>query len=151
MIEGVKLKPLTVIPDERGRLFEVLRCDEKLFKKFGQVYITTTYPGIVKAWHLHKIQTDNFVCISGMLRVALYDDREDSPTRGRIDEFFVGEHNLNLVVIPPGVWHGWKCVGQKEAIVLNVPTEPYNHQNPDEYRLNPYHCEIPYDWESIGY
>jgi len=151
LIEGVKVKPLKTIPDERGRLFEVLRCDEEIFDKFGQAYITTTYPGIVKAWHLHKHQTDNFACISGMLRVALYDGRKDSPTKGELNEFFIGEHNLTLIVVPPGVWHGWKCIGQKEALVLNVPTKPYNHNDPDEYRLDPFNCEIPYDWSFIPF
>ena len=76
MIKGVKIKELRVIPDERGWLMEILRCDDELFKKFGQVYVTTAYPGVVKAWHLHKKQTDNFTCIHGSMKVVLYDDRE---------------------------------------------------------------------------
>lgn len=80
MIDGVKVKKLKVIPDERGRLMEILRRDDEIFKKFGQVYATTAYPGVVKAWHYHKKQTDNFTCVSGAIRLALYDARPNSNT-----------------------------------------------------------------------
>lgn len=147
MIEGVKIKQLRPIPDDRGRLMELLRADDTgLFTKFGQVYITTTYPGIVKAWHYHKYQYDNFACVHGMLRVALYDARDNSPTKGEINEFFIGEHNPLLIHIPPGVMHGWRCISQYEAIVVNIPTEVYNYTNPDEYRVDPYDNDIPYSW-----
>ena len=147
-IVGVKVKPLKVIPDERGRLFEVLRSDEKeLFQKFGQAYVTTTYPGVVKAWHYHERQVDCMVCVRGMMKVVLYDDRLDSPTRGAINEFFIGEHNLQLVVVPRLTWHGWKCVSVDEAMILNLVTEPYNHADPDEHRLPPHDSGvIHYDW-----
>ena len=87
MIEGVKTKKLNVIADERGWLMEILRCDDDIFEKFGQVYITTAYPDVVKAWHLHKIQTDNLTCIRGMMKVVLYDGRENSKTYKEINEF----------------------------------------------------------------
>lgn len=146
MINGVKLKPLRVIPDERGRLMEILRSDEELFGQFGQVYMTTTYPGVIKAWHLHKLQTDNIVVVKGMLKLALYDGREGSPTRGKANEFFIGEHNPVLVQVPTDVYHGWKCISETEVIVINIPTQPYNYREPDEHRL-PYNSEeIPYDW-----
>ena len=147
MIDGVKVKKLKVIPDERGRLMEILRSDEEVFTKFGQVYVTTTYPQVIKAWHLHKIQIDNIAVVKGMLKLALFDPREDSPTRGEVNEFFVGEHNPQLIQIPSGIYHGWKCISESEAVALNCPTEPYNYENPDEYRL-PYDAkEIPYSWE----
>lgn len=146
MIDGVRVKNLRVIPDERGRLMEILRSDEELFDKFGQVYMTTTYPGIIKAWHLHKLQTDNIVALKGMLKLALYDDREGSPTRGEANEFFIGEHNPVLVQVPKDIYHGWKCVSETEAIVINIPTHVYNYKEPDEHRL-PYDTDkIPYDW-----
>ena len=107
MIDGVRTKQQRVIPDERGRLAELLRCDEDAFDKFGQVYMTTAYPGVTKAWHFHKIQTDNFSVVRGMMKIVLYDDREDSPTNGEVNEFFVGDHNPMLVQIPPGVYHGF--------------------------------------------
>ena len=146
MIEGVRTKQLRVIPDERGRLAEILRRDEDFFLGFGQVYMTTAYPGAVKAWHYHRKQTDNFAVVTGMMKIVLYDGREDSQTKGEINEFFVGDHNPMLVQIPAGVYHGFKCVSEKEAIVINCPTEPYNHVEPDEYRLDPHDNDIPYNW-----
>lgn len=146
MIEGVKTKKLRVIPDERGWLMEILRNDDELYEKFGQVYLTTAYPGIVKAWHYHKKQTDNFTCIRGMMKVALYDEREGSPTRGEINEFFIGDKNALLISVPPGIWHGFKAIGGETAYFLSVPTEHYNYEKPDEYRLPPDTEKIPYDW-----
>lgn len=146
MIEGVKIKRLKVIYDERGRLMELLRCDDEIFQKFGQVYMTTARPGIVKAWHYHRLQTDNFACIFGKIRLALYDSREDSRTFREIQDFIMDPENPILVQIPPEVYHGFKCVSDAEAIVINAPTLPYNHTDPDEYRVDPYKNDIPYDW-----
>lgn len=146
MIDGVVAKKLKVIPDERGRLMEIIRTDDDIFEKFGQVYITTTYPGVVKAWHYHKNQDDNIACVAGMIRVALFDARKDSPTYGELNEFFIGQHNPTLLRIPHGVYHGWKGIGTDEALIVNIPTEPYNYKKPDEYRLDPYDNSIPYDW-----
>jgi len=146
MIDGVKLKDLKLIPDERGRVMEILRADDEWFEKFGQVYMTTAYPGVVKAWHYHKLQTDNMAVIKGMMKVVLYDAREDSPTYEEVNEFFLGEHNFKLIQIPKMVYHGFKCIGAEEAIVINIPTETYDYKNPDEYRVDPYENDIPYDW-----
>lgn len=148
MIDGVKIKKLRVIPDERGRLMEVLRSDDELFEQFGQIYLTTTYPGVAKAWHLHKVQTDNVACLAGMIKLVIYDGREKSPTKGEITELFIGDHNPLLVQIPNNLYHGWKCISEHEAVVINCPTELYNYEKPDEYRL-PYDTpDIPYDWET---
>ncbi len=146
MIDGVKIKKLRVIPDERGRLMEILRRDDGLFINFGQVYMTTTYPQVVKAWHKHEKQTDNVACVSGMIKLVLYDPREGSPTFNELNEFYLGVHNPQLVQIPAGIYHGWMCVSEEEAIVVNIPTEVYNYEHPDEQRLDPYLNDIPYDW-----
>jgi len=146
MIKGVILKKLTVIPDERGRLLEILRSDDKMFKKFGQIYLTTAYPGVVKAWHYHKKQIDNFCVIKGMMKIVLYDDRKSSATRGKVNEFFLGEHNPCVLQIPSLVWHGFKCISETEAFCLNCPTEVYHHRKPDEYRVDPHKNKVPYDW-----
>jgi len=145
-IEGVRVKPLEVHCDERGWLFEILRCDEEIFQKFGQVYLTAAYPGVVKAWHMHRRQTDYFCCVAGMIKLVLCDRREGSPTKGTIEEFFAGERNPILVVIPPGVAHGFKCISGEPALVINVPTEPYNAAEPDEVRFPAHGGEIDYDW-----
>lgn len=146
MIEGVKVKKLKVIPDERGKLMEILRSDDEIFQQFGQVYMTTAKPGVVKAWHGHKLQTDSFTCVFGRIRLVLYDAREDSKTFKEIQEFIIDLENPFLVQIPPDVYHGFKCISEDEAIVINTPTHPYNHANPDEYRIDPYENDIPYDW-----
>lgn len=146
MIEGVKIKKLKVIPDERGRLMEILRCDDGVFEKFGQVYITTALPGIIKAWHYHKKQDDHFTCILGKIRLALYDAREDSTTKGEINEFILSLEDPFLVKIPKMVYHGFKDIADTESMIINIPTMPYNRDEPDEYRVDPYDNEIPYDW-----
>lgn len=146
LIDGVKVKQLRVIPDERGRLMEILRADDELFERFGQVYLTTAYPGVVKAWHYHKLQDDHMVVVRGMMKIVLYDDREGSPTRGEINEFFLGDHNHLLLRIPKMVYHGFKCISESEAMVINIPTEVYNYAEPDEYRIDPHAGGIPYDW-----
>ena len=146
MIDGVLVKKLKVIPDERGRLMEILRADDNAFEKFGQVYMTTAYPGVVKGWHYHKKQADNMAVVRGMMKIVLYDGREQSPTFGEINEIFAGNHNPVLVHIPPLVCHGFKCISEEEAIVVNVPTEMYNYETPDEFRLPAHGGEVPYDW-----
>jgi dTDP-4-dehydrorhamnose 3,5-epimerase len=137
-----------MIPDERGRLMEILRCDDDIFTKFGQVYLTTAKPGVVKAWHWHKLQTDHFACIQGRIKLVLYDARLDSPTRGEVNALIIGDDNQMLVAIPPMVYHGFQCVSEVETIVINIPTEPYNHQQPDEQRLPAIDPSVPYDWNA---
>ncbi len=147
MIDGVKVKKLKLIPDGRGRLMEILRADDEIFQKFGQVYMTTAFPRVVKAWHWHRLQNDCFTCVSGKMKLALYDAREKSPTYKEVNDFVISLENPILVQIPPLVYHGFKCVGDTEAIVINTVTEPYNHKNPDEYRVDAYDNDIPYDWK----
>jgi dTDP-4-dehydrorhamnose 3,5-epimerase len=146
MIDGVKVKKLKVIADERGRLMEILRNDDDVFKAFGQIYMTTAYPGVVKGWHYHKKQYDNMTVLQGMMKIVLYDARTGSKTHGEVNEFFAGEHNPILIHIPPFVYHGFKCISHEEALVVNTPTEVYRYDEPDEFRVHPYDNDIPYDW-----
>jgi len=146
LIQGVRVKELAPIPDERGYLMEILRADDEIFQKFGQVYMSVAYPGVVKGWHYHKVQTDYFTIAKGMMKVVLYDAREGSPTYGEINEFFMGELNPLLITIPPGVLHGMKAIGDEPGYLVNCPTEPYNYDHPDEYRVDPHDNDIPYDW-----
>lgn len=146
-IDGVWTKTLKVVPDERGRLMEILRNDDEGFNQFGQVYMTTNYPGVVKAWHLHRVQEDNVACVKGMIKLVLYDAREDSSTHGTVSEYFLGDHNPMLVSVPAGVYHGWKGIEPDESIVINVTTELYHYAKPDEHRLPFDTPEIPYDWD----
>jgi dTDP-4-dehydrorhamnose 3,5-epimerase len=144
-IHDVKTKALRLIPDERGFLMEILRNDDEMFSRFGQVYVSATYPGVVKAWHYHTKQVDHFACVAGMVKLVLVDTRADSPTKGAVNEFFLGTQNPTLVQVPNLVYHGWKCISSDMSLVVNVPTEPYHYAEPDEYRLAP-HDTLPYDW-----
>lgn len=144
MINGVLVKPLSQITDERGKVMHMLRTDEPHFEQFGEIYFSVVYPGVVKGWHLHKEMTLNYAVISGMIKLVLYDLREDSPTKGEIQEFFIGEDNYVLVKIPPKIWNGFKGIGAKLAILANCATIPHR---PDEIeRLDPVNNDIPYDW-----
>jgi len=146
-IEGVVVKDMKMYCDERGGLMEILRCDDDFFTKFGQIYVSITLPGVVKAWHYHEKQTDIIAVISGMSKMVLFDAREGSPTNGVINEFFLGEHNHTLITIPPGVIHGQKPYGPTPSYLLNLPTEPFYIDKPDEIRIDPFDNNIPYNWD----
>ena len=149
MIDGVATKRLRLLVDERGWLMEILRKDWGVFDKFGQTYVTAAYPNVVKAWHMHKNQTDHIVCVKGLVKLVLYDGRDGTKTKGEINEFIMGEKNPLLVKIPPEVWHGFKALSEETALVVNVPTELYDYDKPDEYRLPPDTKKIPYDWKLV--
>ena len=145
LIDGVKIKKLNRIPDERGRLMELMRNDEEFFTAFGQVYVTTCNPGIVKAWHYHKKQEDNFFCVKGMIKLGLYDNRPGSPTQYDTNTLYLGDWNTIAVKIPENVYHGFMCVSTEEAIIINCSTMPYNRKKPDEHRV-PFDAFENYDW-----
>ncbi len=143
-IEGVQITPLRRIPDERGAIFHMLREDSPAFERFGEIYFSAVYPGVVKAWHIHKRMTLNYAVPVGMIKLVLYDDRTDSPTRGAVLELHLGELNYALVTIPPLVWNGFKGEGTGPALVANCATLPHD---PDEIdRCDPLENDIPYDW-----
>jgi len=144
MISGVLVKLLSQIPDERGKIMHMLRADEPDFEKFGEIYFSVVYPGVIKGWHLHKEMTLNYAVVSGMIKLVLYDDREDSPTKGELQEIFMGEDNYLRVKIPPRVWNSFKGIGTKPAIVANCATLP--HDSDEILRLDPFNNHIPYDW-----
>jgi dTDP-4-dehydrorhamnose 3,5-epimerase len=145
MIEGVAVRPLRRIPDERGMVLHMLRADAPHFERFGEIYFSTVYPGVVKGWHIHRRMTLNYAVVSGMIKLVLYDDRADSPTRGAVQELFVGDDNYALVTVPPLVWNGFKGVGTASAIVANCATEP--HDPAEIERLDPFSSRIPYRWD----
>lgn len=145
MIDGVLVHPLRKIPDERGMVMHMLRSDDPYFERFGEIYFSVVYPGVVKGWHLHKEMTLNYAVVSGMIKLVLYDERPDSPTYKELQELFVGDSNYVLVHIPPGVWNGFKCISLTPAIVANCATLP--HDPGEIVRLSPLDNHIPYDWE----
>ena len=141
------MRKLRLIQDDRGWLMEMLRRDWDVFERFGQVYVTTAYPHVVKAWHMLKKQVDHITCIKGAIKLVLYDDRENSKTKEELNEFVMGERNPMLIKIPPTIWHGFKTIGDETALVVNIPTELYNYEEPDEHRVPPTTPKIPYDWK----
>lgn len=144
MIKDVQIHPLKQLSDERGKVMHMLRSSDPWFEKFGEIYFSVVYPGVVKGWHLHQRMTLNYAVVSGRIKLVLYDDRKDSPTRGECLELFSGEDHYALITIPPGVWNGFKGIGLGPAIVANCATEPHD---PDEIvRMDPFSDKIPYDW-----
>jgi dTDP-4-dehydrorhamnose 3,5-epimerase len=144
MIDGVQIFPLRQIIDERGSVMHMLRADAPHFEGFGEIYFATVNPGAIKGWHIHTKMTLNYAVPHGLVKLVMYDEREDSPTRGELQELFVGQGNYVLVRIPPGVWNGVKGLGQSPSIVANCASHPHD---PDEIkRADPMSDRIPYDW-----
>jgi len=143
-IDGLLRVPLRRIPDERGTIMHMLRADDPHFLQFGEIYFTTIYEGVVKGWHKHREITLNYACVSGRIKLAVYDDRPESPTRGTVDEIFLGPDDHSLVVIPPDLWTGFKGMTEPFAIVANCCT--HTHDPSRTTRLDPFDSPIPYDW-----
>jgi dTDP-4-dehydrorhamnose 3,5-epimerase len=150
LIDGVIIRPLVRHADERGYVMEILRDDDPDYQRFGQVYVSTCYPGVVKAWHAHTRQTDYFCVVKGNAKIGLWDRRPGSPTQGQTMSVVIGEHNPCLVVIPPGVWHGQMAVGTEMSVLVNVPTEHYDRESPDELRADPFTPEAGFQWRTEG-
>lgn len=147
MIDGVRVTPLRQIPDERGKVMHMLRSDSETFITFGEIYFSCVYPGAVKAWHIHRRMTLNYAVPHGNIKLVLYDDREGSPTKGEVQELFLGPDNYCLVTIPPMVWNGFKGIGTQTAIVANCATIPHDPAEID--RLDPADPSIPYHWAIV--
>lgn len=150
MIHDVETKDLQINADSRGSLTEIWRSDWSFYDEDDEPemsYVSMSYPGIVRAWHRHRRgQIDHFVVPKGKVKVVAYDDREESPTRGEVDERIIGEGNMVAVRVPGDCWHGFEVVGDQRAFLVNFPTELYDYENPDEERL-PYDSDrIPYEW-----
>ncbi len=145
-IEGVRIVPLRRIPDERGTIMHMLRADDPHFIGFGEIYFSTVYRDVIKGWHRHREMTLNYACVHGRVKLALYDDRSDSATRGVIMEQFLGPDHYALVQIPPGVWNGFKGMSDPLAIIANCCTHPHDPSANRTDRLDPWANDIPYDW-----
>ncbi len=145
MINGVKITPLKQIFDERGKVMHMMTDESPVFERFGEIYFSCTTPGAIKAWHLHKKMTLNYAVINGSIKCVLYDDRQDSPTRGNVEEFFMSPENYFLLTVPPLVWNGWKGIGDKPSIVANCST--LRHDPNEIVRKSSFDDSIPYNWE----
>ncbi len=144
MIDRVVVKKLVRHPDERGFFMEILRDDDGLLRRFGQTSYTVSHPGVIKAFHWHKLQDDLWFIATGTGLIGLYDMRENSPTHGETMSLVAGEDNPLLLVIPAGVAHGYKVLGDKQLSLFYHTTESYDPSDPDEGR-------IPHDDPSIGF
>lgn len=144
MIDGIQVIPLRRIPDERGTIYHMLRSDDPHFVRFGEIYFSSIYPGVVKGWHKHREMTLNYACIFGRVKLALYDDRPDSTTVGTAMEVFLGPDHYSLVTVAPGIWTGLKGMSEPFAMVANCCTHP--HDPSRTTRLDPFDNDIPYDW-----
>jgi dTDP-4-dehydrorhamnose 3,5-epimerase len=144
MIEGVMVKPLRRIPDERGAIYHMVKVTDPDFKQFGEIYFSVVNPGAIKGWHVHKAMTLNYAVVKGMIKLVLYDARVKSPTKGMLQEIFMGDDNYVLVTVPPGVVNGFKGIGVEQSIVANCASHPHD---PDEIeRIDPFNKKIGYDW-----
>lgn len=146
MIDGVIIKSLKKIPDERGTIMHMVKNTDENFTQFGEIYFSTCYPEVIKGWHLHTKMTLNYAVLQGMIKLVLYDPREDSSTKGELMEIFTGEDKYELITIPKGVWNGYKTIGTKTALVANCATHP--HEQGEMKRLDPFENKlIKYDWK----
>lgn len=144
MINGVTISPRQRIADDRGAVFHMLKNTDPEFKTFGEIYFSCVYPGVVKAWHVHKKMDLNYVCVSGMVKIVLYDSRRNSKTYQELQEICIGELDYQLVHIPHGVVNGIMGIGTTMAVVANCATIP--HDPAEMTRLDPHTPDIPYDW-----
>jgi dTDP-4-dehydrorhamnose 3,5-epimerase len=145
IIDGVKIVPLRRIPDDRGTVYHMLKATDPHFIRFGEIYFSSVYPGVIKGWHRHREMTLHYACIVGMVKVALYDERDASPTRGTLMEVFLGPDHYALLVTPPEVWNGFKGMSAPQAVVANCCTHP--HDPSRTTRLDPLNNHIPYSWD----
>jgi dTDP-4-dehydrorhamnose 3,5-epimerase len=150
MIHDVEVRALQVNADERGHLVEMFREDWEMYDpEPAMSYYSLSYPGVIRAWHKHERgQIDHFVCPSGRIKVGVYDDRDDSPTKGEVDTFVIGEHNQQAIRISGDCWHGFKVIGNEQAMLVNFPTNLYDYDDPDEKRLPHDTDQIPLDWDA---
>lgn len=144
MIEGVETFPLKRIPDERGVMMHMLKATDPHFDKFGEIYFSIIYPGVIKAWHLHSRMTIHYAVLDGNIKLVLFDQRPESKTHGHVQEIYVGQINYQLVRVPPGVVNGFTSTGGERAIVANCSNIP--HDPTEITRIDPFTKTIPYDW-----
>lgn len=148
-IHGVTFRESVTHTDDRGTLFEMFDPRWKWHKDpLTYVYACTIRPGITKGWSLHKKTDDRYFLMYGELEVVLYDGREDSPTFGMVQKVYLTEANRRLMSIPVGVWHAVRCIGQKDAVLVNFKSTFYDHKNPDKYRLPLNDEKIPYKFDN---
>ena len=144
MIHDVKITPLKIISDNRGKVIHMLRTDSQVFEKFGEIYFSTIYHQSIKGWHLHKESVLNYVCIKGKVKLVLFDNRKESSTKGVYQELILSSEDYFLVTIPPNIWNGFKGIDKSESIITNCLTLPHNEK--EMVRRDPHDKYFKYDW-----
>lgn len=145
-VEPLVIKTLGIFLDDRGYLSEILRSDDPFYSKFGQVYLSTINPNTIKGFHVHEKKTDIITCVSGQVKfVAILSGKNNELVN--LHEIHMSSVSRKLVVVPPGWWHGWMCIGSKEAMLINVTTEPFHAHDKDERRIDPINNPWDYKWE----
>lgn len=149
LIDGVQIQPFPLWPDDRGYFLEVARLGKGLVADFppdnSQVSAALNYPGIIKAFHYHLHQTDFWVPTSGLLQVVLVDMRAGSMTYGAKNTLYVGNLRPWQILIPPGIAHGYKVIGEQPSMLVYVTNRTYDPK--DEGRIPHNDPRIAYDWE----
>ena len=145
MIHDVKITPLKIISDNRGKVMHMLRTDSQVFEKFGEIYFSTIYHQSIKGWHLHKESVLNYVCIKGKVKLVLFDNRKESSTKGVCQELILSPEDYFLVTIPPNIWNGFKGLDRAESIIANCLTLPHNER--EMLRKDPFDKSFNYKWE----
>lgn len=148
MIQGVIITSLTQILDERGKIMHMIRSTDKNFISFGEIYFSCIHPGAIKGWHKHKKMVLNYAVPYGKIKLVLYDDRNDSPTKDQIQEIFLGPDGYRLVTVPPFIWNGFKGIGVETAIVANCASIPHDEEEIE--RRDPFDRSIPYNWDIVN-
>lgn len=144
MIEGVVIKELSQFVDDRGRVMHMLKADDPVFEKFGEVYFSEVLPGVVKAWKKHKLMTQLFAVPVGLIRLVIYDDRINSTSAGSLKVIETGRKEYKLIRIPSGVWYGFKGLGDIPSLIANCADLPHS-TNECEIRISNDKI-IPYQW-----
>tara|TARA_B100001996_G_C18645427_1_gene587210 strand:+ start:995 stop:1432 length:438 start_codon:yes stop_codon:yes gene_type:complete len=145
MIEGVKITKLKILQDDRGKVMHMLRTDSEVFKNFGEIYFSTIYYEKIKAWHLHKESTLNYTCVKGKVKLVLFDDRQESSSKGSIQEIILSPKDYNLVTVPNNIWNGFKGLDNDESIIANCLDMPHNEN--EMVRIDPFDKTIKYNWK----
>jgi len=145
MIHDVKITPLKIISDNRGKVMHMLRTDSQVFEKFGEIYFSTIYHQSIKGWHLHKESVLNYVCIKGKVKLVLFDNRKESSTKGVYQELILSPEDYFLVTIPPNIWNGFKGLDRAESIIANCLTLPHNER--EMVRKDLFDKSFSYKWE----
>ena len=144
MIDGVIITKLKQIKDDRGGVMHMLRKDDKVFKNFGEIYFSTIYHNKIKAWHLHKESTLNYACVKGKVKLVLFDDRNNSLSKGKLQEIILSAQDYTLITIPNNIWNGFKGLDKEESIIANCLDMPHNEN--EMVRIDPFHKSINYKW-----